>query len=126
MYQGSLGRLDPGTGKIAITPVPRNGTRTVQLNFTACATTLTEKLDQERGHAQHLPLDLKDQHMERFHPTDYLPADKVKGAGIYRSYRIPEQSVDGRIHRGHLGKIDAKTTKVTWWPFPTPNGRAAA
>src|SRR5437879_12945797 len=25
--------------------------------------------------------------------------------------------------QGHLGKIDAKTTKVTWWPFPTPYAR---
>jgi streptogramin lyase len=25
---------------------------------------------------------------------------------------------------GHLGKIDAKTTKVTWYPIPTPNARA--
>ena len=25
---------------------------------------------------------------------------------------------------GHLGKIDAKTTKVTWYPLPTANARA--
>jgi streptogramin lyase len=25
---------------------------------------------------------------------------------------------------GYLGKIDAKTTKVTWYPVPTPNARA--
>src|SRR5438046_10147105 len=25
--------------------------------------------------------------------------------------------------QGDIGKIDAKTTKVTWWPFPTPNAR---
>jgi streptogramin lyase len=26
--------------------------------------------------------------------------------------------------RGHIGKIDAKTGKVTWYPLPTANGRA--
>ena len=25
---------------------------------------------------------------------------------------------------GHLGKIDAKTTKVTWYPIPTAHARA--
>src|SRR4029078_8507302 len=25
---------------------------------------------------------------------------------------------------GHLGKIDAKTTEVTWYPMPTPHARA--
>src|SRR5438552_3751925 len=27
------------------------------------------------------------------------------------------------IEFDHVGKIDAKTTKVTWWPFPTMNAR---
>jgi virginiamycin B lyase len=25
---------------------------------------------------------------------------------------------------GHLGKIDAKTLKVKWFPLPSPHGRA--
>ena len=28
------------------------------------------------------------------------------------------------FQRGHIGKIDAKTTKVTWYPLPTANARA--
>ena len=28
------------------------------------------------------------------------------------------------FEEGYLGKIDAKTLKVTWFPLPSPHGRA--
>src|SRR5205809_4783167 len=61
---------------------------------------------------------------ERFHPTDYLPADKVKGASIYQVISDSQNNLwMAEFTRGHIGKIDAKTTNVTWWPFPTENAR---
>ena len=33
--------------------------------------------------------------------------------------------MDGRVQHGYLGKIDAKTLKVTWYKPPTPHSRLA-
>src|SRR5258708_15631064 len=126
MYQGSLGNLDPGTGKIAYYPVPPQwNDDTLQLNFTALPPALDGKIWTKSVGTQHIfRLDLKTSKWERFHPTDYLPADKVKGAGIYQVISDSQNNLwMAEFTRGHIGKIDAKTTKVTWWPFPTENAR---
>src|SRR5713101_9487117 len=69
-------------------------------------------------------LDLKTSTWERFHPTDYLPESAPKNAGIYQVISDSQNNLwMAEFTAGHLGKIDAKTTKVTWWPFPTPNAR---
>src|SRR5258708_12111612 len=126
MYQGSLGNLDPGTGQIAYYPVPPEwNDDTVQLNFTGLRPDDDGKVWTKSVGTQHIfRLDLKTSKWERFHPTDYLPADKVKGAGIYQVISDSQNNLwMAEFTRGHIGKIDAKTTKVTWWPFPTENAR---
>ncbi len=127
MYQGSLGRLDPKTGKIAYYPLaPEYNDDTVQLNFTGLRHDVDGKVWTKSVGTQHIfRLDLKTSKWERFHPTDYLPADKVKGAGIYQVISDSQNNLwMAEFTVGHLGKIDAKTTKVTWYPIPTPNARA--
>src|SRR5205809_5501259 len=62
---------------------------------------------------------------ERFHPTDYLPADKVKGASIYQVMADSKNNLwMAEFTEGHLGKIDARTTEVTWYATPTAHARA--
>ena len=128
MYQGSLGRLDPKTGKIAYYPVPPEyNDDTVQLNFTGLRHDVDGKVWTKTVGTQHIfRLDLKTSKWERFHPTDYLPADKrPRAPASTRSSRTPRTTCGWpNSPTGHIGKIDAKTTKVTWWPFPTANARA--
>ena len=127
MYQGSLGRLDTKTGKIAYFPLPPEyNDDTVQLNFTGLRYDVDGKVWTKSVGTQHIfRLDLKTGKWERFHPTDYLPEGAPKRATIYQVISDSQNNLwMAEFVAGHLGKIDAKTTKVTWWPMPTPNARA--
>jgi len=128
MYQGSLGCLDPQTGKIAYYPVPKEwNDDTVQLNFTGLRHDVDGKVWTKTVGTQHIfRLDLKTGKWERFHPTDYLPAASAPArASIYQVISDSQNNLwMAEFQAGHLGKIDAKTTKITWWPLPTPNARA--
>jgi len=127
MYQGSLGCLDPKTGKIAYYPLPPEyNDDTVQLNFTGLRYDVDGKVWTKSVGTQHIfRLDLKTGKWERFHPTDYLPEGAPKHATIYQVISDSQNNLwMAEFVAGHLGKIDAKTTKVTWYPLPTPNARA--
>jgi virginiamycin B lyase len=128
MYQGSLGNIDPKTGKIAYYPVPPQwNDDTVQLNFSGLRHEVDGKVWTKSVGTQHIfRLDLKTGKWERFHPTDYLPkATAPARASIYQVISDSQNNLwMAEFQAGHLGKIDAKTTKVTWYPLPTANGRA--
>ena len=127
MYQGSLGRLDPQTAKIDYFPVPAKwNDDTVQLNFTGLRHDVDNKVWTKTVGTQHIfRMDLKTGEWERFHPTDFLPPDKAKGATIYQVISDSKNNLwMAEFQDGHLGKIDAKTTKVTWYPLPTGKARA--
>ena len=125
MYQGALGCLDPKTGKIAYYPLPPeyNDDR-VQLNFTGLHYEVDGKVwTKSVGTQDIFRLDLKTGKWEKFHPADQLPS--VKNAGIYQVMSDSHNNLwMAEFTEGHLGKIDAKTTKVTWYNMPTPHARA--
>ena len=125
MYQGSLGCLDPKTGEITYYPLPPeyNDDR-VQLNFTGLRYEVDGKVWTKSVGTQHIfRLDLASKKWERFHPTDYLP--NIKRAGIYQVMSDSKNNLwMAEFTEGHLGKIDAKTTEVTWYVTPTPHARA--
>jgi len=125
MYQGSLGSLDPKTSEISYYPLPPeyNDDR-VQLNFTGLRYDVDGKVWTKSVGTQHIfRLDLASNTWERFHPTDQLPG--VKNAGIYQVMSDSKNNLwMAEFTEGHLGKIDAKTTEVTWYPIPTPHARA--
>jgi virginiamycin B lyase len=126
MYQGSLGCLDPETGEITYYPLPPEyNDDTVQLNFTGLRYDVDGKIWTKSVGTQHIfRLDLATNKWERFHPTDYLP-DGIKNAGIYQVMADSQNNLwMAEFTEGHLGKIDAKTTKVTWYPIPTAHARA--
>src|SRR5262252_914202 len=127
MYQGSLGRLDPKTTQIDYFPVPAKwNDDTVQLNFTGLRHDVDNKVWTKTVGTQHIfRMDLKTGEWERFHPTDFLPGDKAKSATIYQVISDSKNNLwMAEFEDGHLGKIDAKTTKVTWYPQPTEKARA--
>ena len=128
MYQGAMGSLDPKTGKIAYYPVPPQwNDDTVQLNFSGLRHDVDGKLWTKTVGTQHIfRLDVKTGKWERFHPTDFLPkATAPAHASIYQVISDSQNNLwMAEFQAGHLGRIDAKTTQVTWWPLPTANARA--
>ena len=128
MYQGSLGRLDPQTGKIAYYPVAKEwNDDTVQLNFSGLRHDVDGKVWTKTVGTQHIfRLDLKSGKWERFHPLDSLPAATAPARpSIYQVISDSQNNLwMAEFQAGHLGKIDAKTTQVTWYALPTKNARA--
>ena len=123
MYQGSLGCLDPQTGKIAYYPLPPEyNDDTVQLNFTGVRHDVDGKVWTKSVGTQHIfRLDLKTGKWERFHPTDSL----TKTASIYQVISDSQNNLwMAEFSAGYLGKLDAKTTQVTWYPMPTQKARS--
>jgi streptogramin lyase len=125
MYQGSLGCLDPKTGEIAYYPVPPqwNDDR-VQLNFTGLHHEVDNKVwTKSVGTQDIFRVDLKTGQWEKFHPTDNLPGGQH--FGIYQVMADSHNNLwMAEFTEGHLGTIDAKTLKVTWYATPTAHARA--
>jgi streptogramin lyase len=124
MYQGSLGSLDPKTGEISYYPLPPeyNDDR-VQLNFTGLHYEVDGKVWTKSVGTQDIyRVNLADKSWERFHPTDQLPG--VTHAGMYQVMSDSKNNLwMAEFTEGFLGKIDAKTTKVTWYPAPSAHAR---
>jgi virginiamycin B lyase len=103
------------------------GTTTVQLNFTGLGYEVDGKVwtKMKSVRTQHFfRLDLATNKWERFHPTDYLP-EGMKNAGIYQVMGDSQNNLwMAEFTEGHLGKIDAETTTMTWYPMPTAHARA--
>lgn len=126
MYQGSLGCLDPKTGEIAYYPLaPEFNDDRVQLNFTGLHYEVDGKVwTKSVGTQDIFRLDLASGKWEKFHPTDELPGG-IKNPGMYQVMADSQNNLwIAEFTEGHLGKIDAKTTKVTWYATPTPHARA--
>jgi virginiamycin B lyase len=125
MYQGSLGCLDPKTGEITYYPLPPeyNDDR-VQLNFTGLHYEVDGKVwTKSVGTQDIFRVDLASNKWERFHPSDQLPG--VKNAGIYQVMADSKNNLwMAEFTEGTLGKIDAKTAAVTWYPMPSAHARA--
>ncbi len=125
MHQGAIGSIDPKTGEIKYHPLPPewNDNR-VQLNFVGFRHDVDGKVwTKSVGTVDVFRLDLASGKWERFHPTDFLPPGQR-----YSIYQLISDSKNNvwmaEFEDGYLGKIDAKTLKVTWFPLPSPHGRA--
>ena len=125
MHQGAIGTIDPRTGEIKYYPLPPewNDNR-VQLNFVGLRHDVDGKVwTKSVGTVDVFRLDLASGKWERFHPTDFLPPGHR-----YSIYQLISDSKNNvwmaEFEEGYLGRIDAKTLKVTWFPLPSPHGRA--
>jgi virginiamycin B lyase len=124
MYQGSLGNLDPKTEKITWYPLaPEYNDYRVQLNFVGLRHDIDGKVWTKSVGTQDIyRLELASGKWERFQPLQDLAS---KPASIYQVISDSQNNLwMAEFQRGHIGKIDAKTTKVTWYPLPTANARA--
>jgi virginiamycin B lyase len=124
MYQGSLGNLDPKTEKITWYPLaPEYNDYRVQLNFVGLRYDVDGKVWTKSVGTQDIyRLELASGKWERFQPLKDLAS---KPASIYQVISDSQNNLwMAEFQRGHIGKIDAKTTKVTWYPLPTANARA--
>ncbi len=125
MHQGAIGTIDAKTGDIKYYQLPPewNDNR-VQLNFVGLRHDADGKVwTKSVGTVDVFRLDLASGKWERFHPTDFLPSGRR-----YSIYQIISDSNNNvwmaEFEDGYLGKIDGKTLQVTWFPLPSPHGRA--
>jgi streptogramin lyase len=124
MYQGSLGNLDPKTEQIKWYPLaPEYNDYRVQLNFVGLRHDVDGKVWTKSVGTQDIyRLDLETNKWERFQPLNELAS---RPASIYQVISDSQNNLwMAEFQRGHVGKIDAKTGKVTWYPLPTANARA--
>jgi virginiamycin B lyase len=124
MYQGSLGNLDPKTEQISWYPLaPEYNDYRVQLNFVGLRYDVDGKVWTKSVGTQDIyRLDLASRKWERFQPLKDLTGTP---SSIYQVISDSQNNLwMAEFQRGHIGKIDAKTTKVTWYPLPTANARA--
>ncbi len=125
MFQGALGSLDPATGKMNLYPLPpQYDNKGVQLNFVGLRHEVDGKVWTKDVGSQHIyRLDLASGKWDAFDPTKLLAAD-----GRRNVYQVESDSHNNlwmaEFTDGHLGKIDAKTGKVTWYDLPTQHARA--
>jgi streptogramin lyase len=123
MFQGALGNLDPKTGRITYYPLaPEYNDVRVQLNFVGLRHDVDGKVwTKSVGTQDVYRLDLASGKWERFQPIKELP-------GHHTIYQVISDSQNNvwmaEFTKGHIGKIDAKTGKVTWHKLPTENARA--
>jgi len=124
MFQGALGAIDPKTEQIKYYPLPPeyNDVR-VQLNFAGIRHDVDGKVwTKSVGTQEIFRVDLASGQWERFQPLKEL------SGGPYSIYQVISDSQNNlwmaEFTNGHLGKIDAKTGKVSWFAVPTPNARA--
>ena len=116
MYQGALGNIDPKTGEIKYYPLaPEWNDDRVQLNFVGLRHDVDGKVwTKSVGTQDVFRLDLASGKWERFHPTDHLPHGQA--ASIYQVISDSQNNLwMAEFEEGYLGKIDAKTLKVTWY-----------
>ncbi len=125
MYQGSLGNLDPKTGEITYYPLPPEyNDERVQLNFTGLRHDVDGKVwTKSVGTQDIFRLDLATNTWEKL-PSDRRAERQAPPASIRSSSDSKNNLWMAEFTGGHLGKIDAKTLKVTWYPVPTPLARA--
>ena len=124
MFQGALGNLDPKTEQIKYYPLAAeyNDVR-VQLNFVGLRHDVDGKVWTKSVGTQDIyRLDLATGAWERFQPLKEL------AGGPYGIYQVISDSQNNlwmaEFQKGHIGKIDAKSGKVSWFPLPTDNARA--
>jgi streptogramin lyase len=125
MYQGALGNLDPKSGEIKYYPLAAEFNNTgVQMNFVGLRHDVDGKVwTKNVPTGDVFRVDLATGKWERFQPLKSLSNGKRNT--IYQLISDSKNNAwVAEFVNGYLGKIDAKTTKVTWYPLPTQNARA--
>lgn len=124
MFQGEIGNIDPKTGEMKLYPLPPElNTVKVQLNFIGLRHDVDGKVwTKSVGTQTIFRLDLKSGKWEGFQPLTSLPG------GPHSVYQVISDSQNNlwmaEFREGHIGEIEAKTGKVTWFDLPTKNARA--
>ena len=125
MYQAALGNLDPKTGDIKYYPLAKEFDNFgVQMNFVG----LHHEVD-GKVWTKNVPtgdvfrVDLNSGNWERFQPLKELANGKRNS--IYQIIADSKNNLwMAEFQNGYLGKLDAKTLKVTWYQVPTANARS--
>jgi streptogramin lyase len=125
MYQASLANLDPKTGEIKYYPLaPEFNNLGVQMNFVGLRHDVDGKVwTKNVPTGDVFRLDLASGKWEKFQPLKELANGKRNT--IYQLISDSHNNAwVAEFVNGYLGKIDAKTTKVSWYQLPTQNARA--
>ena len=126
MYQTGVARFDRGTETMRIYPIPSEwqAEATQQSHFSVAATKVDGKAwVKNSDRSQVMRLDLATGQYENL-GTFRNPAEQPADRHLWHLRRSAEQRLHPRVPQGGIGKIDAKTGKLAFYPTPTPHARA--
>ena len=121
MYQGAIGRIDPKTGKVTTYPLPPEMNKDMaQVNMVRAESSAVDGRvwTQNNGFAAIHRLDLASGNIETIAPfKDAKPGEN------HNIYDVVPDSQNNLYFtdfaREHVGRVDAKTLKVTLYELPT-------
>ena len=126
MYQTGVARFDRATETFRIYPLPPDWQReaTQQSHFSVAATKVDGKAwVKNSDRSQIMRLDLATGQYENLGTFRNPQTDRPIGVyGIYADQQNNAYILE--FPQGGIGKIDAKTGKLAFYPTPTPNARA--
>ena len=126
MYQTGVARFDRATETFRIYPLPPEWQReaTQQSHFSVAATKVDGKAwVKNSDRSQIMRLDLATGQYENLGTFRNPQTDRPIGVyGIYADQQNNAYILE--FPQGGIGKIDAKTGKLAFYPTPTPNARA--
>jgi virginiamycin B lyase len=121
MFQGALANFDPKTDKLKLYPISQHLNNNVtQLNMLGLQYAVDGKVwTNNAGNQDVYRVDLKTGDYETFQPLKLLPP-----GGHYSIYGIASDSRNNlyftEFQNNWIGRIDAKTKEVKYFPTPTP------
>ena len=124
MFQGALANFDPKTAQFKYYPINKDMNNEVtQLNMVTLSYAVDGKIwTNNAGNQEIYRVDLKTGDYERFAPMKELPPGHR-----YAFYGIDSDSQNNlyftEFLNNWIGRIDAKTGKISFYPTPTPMSR---
>lgn len=129
MFQGAIAKFDRNTKKFKLWSLPKDSNDDVaQINMITTQSEVDGKVwTNNVGHGDIYRLDIKTGKMEHFQPYKNLPADWPQAKRPHAIYGLAADSKNNLFFTDFagrwIGRIDAKTAAVSFYPTPTDNSR---
>jgi virginiamycin B lyase len=122
-YNGAIASFDPKNGEFRVYPAPPElNDKAIQLNVVTSNPEVDGKVwTANNANGDVYRIDINSGKYEKFQPLKELGANR---SGIYGINSDPQNNLYFLdIQGSHIGRIDAETGAVKFWPVPTPGAR---